>query len=71
MKEPTIKSYDELPLFLSAKHLEALLGISRSAVYKLMNSEGFPMVRIAGRLMCPKDSFQRWVEANMEDVYIV
>ena len=49
-KLSTYTSYEQLPLFLDAKLLSALLGISRSGVYELMHEAGFPSVRIGWRV---------------------
>ena len=35
MLESIIKNYDELPLFLNAKNLSKVLGLSESSVYTL------------------------------------
>ena len=42
MLESIIKNYDELPLFLNAKNLSKVLGLSESSVYELMHEKDFP-----------------------------
>ena len=42
MNESIYKSYDELPLFLNAKMVAQLLGVSPSSAYELMHERGFP-----------------------------
>lgn len=64
MKQPTIKSYEELPMFLNAEILSQLLGISPSSCYELMRSDGFPVLKIGGRMLVPKEKFIQWVERN-------
>lgn len=41
MRESTYKSYDELPLFLNARMVSRILGVSQSSAYELMHQEGF------------------------------
>ena len=64
MKESVYKSYDELPLFLNAKTVAKLLGISPSSGYELMHEKGFPVLRIGNRMIVPKEKFRKWVEEN-------
>ena len=64
MKESVYKSYDELPLFLNAKTVAKLLGISPSSGYELMHEKGFPVLRIGNRMVVLKERFRKWVEEN-------
>lgn len=61
MKQSQFKSYDELPLFLSAKLVAQTLGVSISSAYELMAEKDFPSVRIGSRIVVPKDEFRKWV----------
>jgi excisionase family DNA binding protein len=65
MKDSIIKSYEELPLFLSAQMVADVLGVSISSAYELMHEDGFPSLRIGNRLVIPKDHFRRWVEEQV------
>ena len=62
MQESIYKTYDELPLFLNAKMVAQLLGVSPSSAYELMHEKGFPTLRIGNRLVVPKAEFQSWVK---------
>lgn len=42
MRESKFKSYDDLPLMLSAPEVAEVLGISRAGAYELVSSAGFP-----------------------------
>lgn len=66
MKKSIYKSYDELPLFLNAKNVRQVLGISISSAYELMHEKGFPSVRIGSRLIVPKSKFATWVDNQAE-----
>ncbi len=65
MKESIYKNYDEMPLFLNAKTVAQVLGISTAGVYELMHSAGFPVLKIGSRLVIPKENFLAWVEGKM------
>ena len=64
MKESIYKSYEELPLFLNAKTVARVLGVSPSSGYELMHEKDFPSLRIGSRIVVPKERFIRWVERN-------
>ena len=42
MRESKYKSYQDLPLTLTAPEVAEVLGISRAAAYELVRSKGFP-----------------------------
>ena len=65
MKESIYKSYEELPLFLNARMVAKLLGISPSSSYELMHEKGFPVLRVGNRLVVPKEKFRQWVEEQI------
>ena len=65
MNESIYKSYDELPLFLNAKMVAQLLGVSPSSAYELMHERDFPALRIGNRLVVPKVEFQNWVKERL------
>ena len=65
MKDSIIKSYEELPLFLSAQMVADVLGVSISSAYELMHEDSFPSLRIGNRLVIPKDHFRQWVEEQV------
>ena len=48
---------------LSAKELTVVLG-SRMLAYKLLNTTGFPVVRLGKRLLVREDSLEEWLKAN-------
>lgn len=65
MKENNFKSYDELPLFLNAKMVAQVLGISMAGTYELLHRKDFPVVKIGSRLVVPKEKFLTWVEKQV------
>lgn len=66
MQESGFKNYDELPLFLNAKTVAKVLGVSPSSGYELMHEPGFPVLRVGNRLVVPKEQFIQWVAQHTE-----
>ena len=64
MKESVYKSYDELPLMLNAETLAKVLGVAPSSAYELMHEKDFPTLKIANRLVIPKEDFIAWVRSH-------
>lgn len=61
MRDSMYKSFDELPLFLSAGMVAKVLGVSPSSGYELMHEKGFPVLKIGSRMVVPKEKFVEWV----------
>lgn len=61
MKESHYKSYDDLPLFLNAKTVAKVLGVSPSSGYELLHDPVFPVMRVGNRMVVPKEQFIQWV----------
>ena len=66
MKESSYKNYDELPLFLNAKTVAKVLGVSPSSGYELMHEPDFPMLKIGSRMVVPKEQFVEWVSRRTQ-----
>lgn len=60
------KSYEDLPLFLNARMVAKVLGVSPSSGYELMHEPGFPVLRVGNRMVVPKEQFIQWVSAHVE-----
>ena len=67
MRQTMYKSYDELPLMLSVPEVAAVLGISRAGAYELVRSDGFPALKIGGRIVVPKDKLIAWVNEKTSE----
>ena len=64
MKISEYKSYDDLPLFLNAVMVAKVLGIAPSSSYELMHEADFPVLKVASRIVVPKEKFIQWVEQH-------
>ena len=62
MKLSIYKSYDDLPLFLNARTVAQVLGVSISTAYELMHEPDFPTLKVGNRLAVPRDAFRQWAE---------
>lgn len=66
MKCSQYQSYDDLPLFLNARTVAKVLGVSPSSAYELMHEKGFPTLRVGSRMVVPKEQFIQWVSVHTE-----
>ena len=64
MKLSVYKSYDDLPLFLNAKLVAQVLGVSISTAYERLTDPGFPTLRVGSRMVVPKEKFIQWAEGQ-------
>ena len=46
---------------MSVDEMAAAIGISRPKAYELVNSEGFPVIRIGRRIRIPVSSLEEWI----------
>ena len=65
MKESIYKDYDELPVFLNARMVADLLGVSQSTAYELMHEKNFPTLQVGSRLVVPRDKFIDWMNGKI------
>ena len=66
MRESKYKSYQDLPLTLTAPEVSEVLGISRAAAYELVHSKGFPHMKVGTRILVPRDKFLAWIDEQTE-----
>ena len=64
MKESSYKSYDDLPLFLNARTVAQVLGVSVASGYELMHEADFPTLRVGSRMVVPKEKCIQWMEEH-------
>ena len=66
LRESKFKSYQDLPLTLTAPEVGEVLGISRASAYELVRSKGFPHMKIGTRILVPRDKFLAWIGQQTE-----
>ena len=64
MKVSNIQRYDDLPLFLNARTVAQVLGVSVASGYELMHEDDFPTLRVGSRMVVPREQFIQWVNAH-------
>lgn len=64
-----INNIQDLPIMLSVPDMAKALHISRAGAYNLVNSEGFPVLKIGKRLLVPKNLFIQWVNKNTKGTF--
>jgi excisionase family DNA binding protein len=58
------KTVTDYPLVLQVEHISEILGISRRVAYEVMESKGFPLVRVGRLKRVNRDSFFKWLESQ-------
>ena len=69
MDLPKFKTNDELPLVLSAREVAGYLNISLTSAYYVLNSRGFPVLKVGKRLLVTRDNFLNWLNHTSEVMY--
>jgi excisionase family DNA binding protein len=54
------------PWLLRVEEAAELLGVSRSSVYNLINTQQLPTIRIAGCRRIPMDGLREWITQQSE-----
>lgn len=65
MIESKIKNMEDLPVFLNAKAVSSLLGISKASCYELMHEKDFPTLRLGSRIVVPRDKLIEWINVRV------
>ena len=50
---------------LTVEETMKYLGVSRSTIYELVNSKGFPSFRIGKKILVNVDALQEWIDQNI------
>lgn len=58
--EKTIKSEK---LTYTVVEAAAALGVSKSVMYQLIRTDGFPVISVGNKRLIPIESFKRWIDA--------
>jgi excisionase family DNA binding protein len=62
MPAATVRKVEDLPAVLTMQHVQEVLGISRSKVYELASTRGFPVMRFGRALRVPREALLRWLD---------
>ena len=61
MSESHVPGSQYSETFLTVEEVQRLLGIGRTAVYRLCHSDGLETVRVGRAIRIPESSFRAWV----------
>ena len=57
--------------FYTVTDIKNILTIGANKAYNLVNSDGFPSLRIGRKILVPKDEFEKWVKTYLYHEYIL
>ena len=62
------QTYEEIPLFLDAKGLVRILGVSLTTAYTMLRDPAFPAVKIGRKRLVRKEKLFEWLQEREPDV---
>lgn len=65
-KDKIIRSIEEMPFMMTASDLQAAGLCGRSRAYELVNTQGFPVLKVGCKKYIPKDAFIEWYHRELE-----
>ena len=68
MTEVKIETEERL---LTPKDLQYIFGIGKNRAYELMNSSGFPTLKINSRMYVSKTALNKWIDTYTGRQYLV
>lgn len=57
--------------FYNMKDLAEIIPVGTNNLYNLVNSEGFPAIKINRRIVIPVEAFEEWIHASTGKQFIV
>lgn len=67
MAQCAYKDFSELPVIMTVKDVQNVLGIHSNNVYELVRRQGFPAVRVSERrIIVPRDRFLQWLDNSAD-----
>lgn len=62
------QTYEEIPLFLDAKGIVRILGVSTTTAYTMLKDPAFPAVKIGRKRLVRKEKLFEWLQERETDV---
>jgi hypothetical protein len=59
---------EDLPLVMQARDVQAILGLSKTKVYELLNRKDFPTICIDKRMVVSRDAFFDWLNQDRQKI---
>lgn len=57
----------DYPIVLQVKHIQSILGFSKSTTYEVIRETGFPLLLINGRKIAYRDAFFEWLDSKQAE----
>ena len=54
----------QLPRYMNCDQVAEYLGVSRTSVYELFHSDGFPLLRVGRRIIVASEDLLKWITEN-------
>lgn len=54
----------DFPVVMTAEHVATILGISKWSAYEVMETKGFPLVRIGRLKRVQREAFFQWLQSQ-------
>jgi excisionase family DNA binding protein len=62
MDHDIITELNKLPVMLTVKDTERVLQLSRGMTYRVINTQGFPVIRFGRAIRIPREALILWIE---------
>jgi excisionase family DNA binding protein len=66
MRPSVVKAIEDLPLVLTMRQVQDVLGCGKEAAYSLPHMPGFPSIRFGKAIRIPRDQFFAWLTAQAD-----
>jgi excisionase family DNA binding protein len=61
-----MKTVQEYPIILTAKHIMEILGVGKDYAYELMKRKDFPTIKVGKYKRVHRDDFFAWLEKQKQ-----
>jgi hypothetical protein len=66
MRPSVVKDIEELPVMLTMRQVQDVLGCAKDMAYSLPHRPGFPSLRLGKAIRVPRDQFFAWLSAQAD-----
>lgn len=63
-----MKTEADYPLYLKARHIAEILGISTRTAYNIMSYKGFPLTKAGGSVRAKREDFFKWLSDQTQSI---
>ena len=55
----------------TVKELQDIIPLKKNKIYQLVNSEGFPSLRIGGTILVDSKALDKWIQNNLGKTFLL